>query len=223
MVLEIPGWIERMISRRKLFSFAVATAGALLVPELASSTTIFLPPAQGWIAPRFRMRIAMGKAHHWQHELDISTVTHDPAEPHGYSLWEGGVPSDRQVVDDWRTHVSDWGVEARKKLVEGPYPLLHDEWDDVNGNRPTPKHVIEITDWERPARNPAVFLPIDLDVSAGVVDERGLDPSYGPRQIVYLNRLRENAVAIGAPVIPGTYLIDSSRYHEWYRQWSATL
>jgi hypothetical protein len=37
-----------MISRRKLFGFAAAAAGSLLLPELASSTSIFLPPAGGW-------------------------------------------------------------------------------------------------------------------------------------------------------------------------------
>lgn len=212
-----------MISRRKLFSFAVATAGALLVPELASSTTIFLPPAQGWIAPRFRMRIAMGKAHHWQHELDISTVTYDPSEPHGYSLWDGGAPQDRLVVNDWRTHVSDWGLKARENLVEGPYPLLHDEWDDRSGKRPTPKNIGERSDLWRAhgaEHNPLYWLPVDSDARSGDVDLQGLDPSYSPHQIAYLDRVLVDALAIGVPIVPGTYLVDIAKAQVWLKSWA---
>jgi hypothetical protein len=35
-----------MISRRKFFGFAAA--GSLLLPELLSTTSIFLPPVGGW-------------------------------------------------------------------------------------------------------------------------------------------------------------------------------
>jgi hypothetical protein len=203
-----------VISRRKLFG--LLAGGAVVGAELAHRS-IFLPPRSGW--PQWslaQMIIPRNQLAYYAEGIAAGRFSYDDV-----------TETMTLLQRDFKHHDGKWHSRTGR-VYDCPEPWgeipdrarIDDEMDGrpqfssaLSGNSPLCSHEQKLH--EATAKNPVLFMPTPVDVRGGVVDSIGLDPSYGPHQIAYLNRLRDDAVALGAPIIAGTYLVDIEKYPEW--------
>lgn len=88
------------LTRRKLFGFAAAAAASLLLPEIVSTKTIFLPPKGGWIQlPYAQLIIPRDHAEaFYAAEMAAGNATYD-INTEMMSWWRS--PSERVTRGDW--------------------------------------------------------------------------------------------------------------------------